>query len=86
MEINLPLNSDLKLRDESGRCHGVLPYLNEAPSLTVWQVQSRRTGVFLRSPHQQILWFKQPPDLFPCQRFPFEQGLFDSFHPGVALL
>jgi len=63
------IHSDMKLRDESDRCHGVLPYLNEAPALTAWQV----------------LWFKQPPDLFPRKRFPFEQCLFDTFHPGAPL-
>jgi hypothetical protein len=38
--------SGVTLRDAPKLCHGVLPYLNEAPSLTVWQVQSRRTGSF----------------------------------------
>jgi hypothetical protein len=32
------------------------------------------------------LWFKQPPDLFPLQRFPFEQRYFDSFTRYCAVL
>ena len=42
-------------------------------------------GEMPRHHFYRLLWFKQPPNLFPGQRFPFEQRLFDSFHPGATL-
>jgi hypothetical protein len=43
MENHSPSIYGMTLRDVPGLCYGVLPYLNEAPSLIAWQVQSRRT-------------------------------------------
>ena len=84
MENHSPSISGVTLRDAAGICHGVLPEQYETISPIAWHFQSRRMIRF-SGPVPIGLWFKEPPDLFPGQRFPLEQRLFDFFHSGAPL-
>jgi hypothetical protein len=85
MENHSPSISGMTLRDAPGDCHGVLPELDETVSTSVWQVQSSRMVRFFEASADRLLEFKQPPNLFPGQRFSFEQCLLDFFHTGTSL-
>ena len=86
MENHSPSIYGMTLRIVPGLCYGVLSGLDETGSPDAWQVQSSRIVSFLRSRNRKGLWFKQQPDLFSSQRFPFEQRFLDSFHPCTPMI